>query len=337
MLNEERQGKFSDTLFSQLGSPYLLFSVGTLTAIDARSKLEIAQVQRRYQCQQRDILNAKWADNSTIYIPVSAEGVVIRWNIRDASVQDNHLLDITVRTEDPVVIRPLASITRHSILKFAITKDKAWWTATGITLSNPPSGLIEVHDVENDESRIVEGLVSCIVEVDVYDKEKALLVSADVTLDSRLRFCVQQLNPSDSGQSFIPVDMKVDLLEENDYPRDIVVLHPLPIVAVMTEEFYSYFFELHTGAYLFSQSQRPYRLCPGRSDRRGLLIWSHEKSEVEALTVNEGDLIGYCRQVLGNDILASTIAVRTGLPGAEDVVLNDMYGQYRDISSRRAG
>ncbi|KAG8920212.1 hypothetical protein FRC02_001105 [Tulasnella sp. 418] len=295
-----------------------------LLAIDVKSKQQIAQLRRGYKCQQCDILNAQWVDNSAIYIPVSKEGIVILWNIRDAWY--NLLEDSFVQSEDLSLIRPFSSIIRHSLLRFDITKDRAWWTATGMTLGDPPSGLIEVHDVENDESRIIEGMVSCIAEVDVYDKEKALLVSADLTRDSKLRLCVQQLDPDDSGQPFIAVDVQVDIIiEEKDYPRDIIVLHPLPIVALMTEKFCIYFFELNTGAYLYSQTQKPYKFCPAQSNEHGLWIWSHEKSDVRALTVNKDDLIGYCRQVLGNDRLASTIAIRTGLPGAEDVILDDMY------------
>ncbi|KAG8911129.1 hypothetical protein FRC02_006808, partial [Tulasnella sp. 418] len=184
--------------------------------------------------------------------------------------------------------------------------------------------LIEIRNVENGESRIIEGIVSCIAEVEVYDKEKALLVSASITPNFQFRLCVQQLDPSDSGQPFIPVDVRIDMVEEKDYPRDIIVSHPLPIVAVMTEKSYSYFFELHTGAYLYSQAHKSYRFCPGQSAKRELLLWSHEKSDVQALTINEDDLIRYCRKVLKDDSLAEAIAGRTGHRGAEDTILDNM-------------
>ncbi|KAG8922607.1 hypothetical protein FRC02_011743 [Tulasnella sp. 418] len=299
----------------------------TISAIDIGSKQQIARLQRDYKCRQSDILNARWVDNSIIYIPASGEGIIIPWNIRDAVSSGNLLEDTFIEPEDPTVIRPFRSITRHGLLKFDVTKDRAWCTATGITLSDPPSGHIEVRNMRTDRSKILEGMVSCIAEVEVYDKEKALLVWASVTPDFKLRLRVQQVNPDDSGQSFRDVDVKIDTIEEKDYPRDIIVLHPLPIVAVMTEKSYIYFFELNTGAYLYSQAQKSYQLCPGLSDKGELLFWSHEKSDVQVLTVNERDLIGYCRKVLKDDTLASTIAIRTGLPGAEDVVLDEMYGQ----------
>ncbi|KAG8959386.1 hypothetical protein FRC03_008055 [Tulasnella sp. 419] len=214
------------------------------------------------------------------------------WRRWDNAVSSGNLLEDTfIEPEDPTVIRPFGSITRHGLLKFDVTKDRAWFTATGITLSDPPSGHIEVRNMRTDRSKILEGMVSCIAEVEVYDKEKALLVWASVIPDFKLRLCVQQVDPDDSGQPFIPVDVKIDMVEEKDYPRDITVLHPLPIVAVMTEKSYSYFFELNTGAYLYSQAQKSYQLCPGLSDKGELLLWSHEKSDVQVLTVNEGDLI----------------------------------------------
>ncbi|KAG8931207.1 hypothetical protein FRC02_003059 [Tulasnella sp. 418] len=273
----------------------------TLLAIDVSSKKQIAELQPSHQFKQWDILNAIWVDDFTIYIPVSADGIIIPWNIRG---QDKDL-------EDLEVIEPIPSITCHRILKFDITKNRLWWTVTG-TCFDPPSGLIEVHDVGNDEGRIVEGMVSCIVEVEFNGEEKALLVSAGISQDFKLQLCVQQLDLYDPGKPFPSVDVRVDTIEEKDYPRDIIVLHPLPIVVVMTENFYSYFFELNTGAYLYSQVQESYQLV-GQSDRRGLLLWSHEKSDVQVLTVNEGDLIVYCREVLKDDSLAGELASRTGL------------------------
>ncbi|KAG8920191.1 hypothetical protein FRC02_001114 [Tulasnella sp. 418] len=147
----------------------------TLMAIDVSSKKQIAELQRSHRFQQSDILNAIWIDDSTIYIPISAEGIIIPWNIRGATPQ----------TKDLEVIEPLPSIACHSILKFEITKNRSWWTATGITF-DPPSGFIEVHDVEHDESRVVDGMVSCVTEVEVNGKEKALLASAGVTQDFKV-------------------------------------------------------------------------------------------------------------------------------------------------------
>ncbi|KAG8959383.1 hypothetical protein FRC03_008052 [Tulasnella sp. 419] len=56
----------------------------SLLAIDVRSEQQMAEIQRDSKCQQYDILNARWVDNSTIYIPVSNEGIIILWIIRDA-------------------------------------------------------------------------------------------------------------------------------------------------------------------------------------------------------------------------------------------------------------
>ncbi|KAG8944822.1 hypothetical protein FRC03_001909 [Tulasnella sp. 419] len=298
----------------------------TLLAVDVRTKGQFAQLPRSYQFQHRDILDARWIDKCTIYIPLSAEGIIIRW-VLWGTVSQNGLGNSPARPGDITVIQPSESITRHRILKLDVTKDGAWWTASGITLSNPPSGHIQAHHVETDESSFLKGMVSCIAVVDVYDMERALLVSAGVTADFHLELHVEQLDSHDFGRPFITVHVEVDLIEEKDYPRDIIVMHPFPIVAVITEKSYSYFCELNTGAYLYSQRQSPYQFCPGQFDTRGLLIWSHEKQDVRLLTINEGDLIGYCRKVLKNDMLASTIAIRANLTGAEDVVLDEMYGR----------
>ncbi|KAG8957883.1 hypothetical protein FRC03_009709 [Tulasnella sp. 419] len=296
----------------------------TLSAIDVQSKQQIAKLQQSHKFRHSDLWGARWIDGSTIYIPISAEGIIIPWNISKGVSRNNPLEDTSMEHEDLAVIRPFSTITRHSLLKYEVTKDRAWWIAAGTTLSDPPSGLIEVHDVDNDESRIIEGMISCIAEVKISDKEKALLVSASVTSDFKLQLCVQQVDPSDSGQPFIPVDVKVDTIEEKDYPQDIIVLHSLPIVAVVTEKSYCYFFELHTGAYLYSQAHKSYRFCPGQSAKPQILLWSHEKSDVQVLTINERDLIGYCRKVLKDDNLAEAIASRTGHRGAEDIFLDEL-------------
>ncbi|KAG8939396.1 Clathrin heavy chain 2, partial [Tulasnella sp. 419] len=301
----------------------------TITSIDTSSKKQIGKLWVQRGFGKSDISNAKWMDNATVFIPVSSEGIIVRWTARDSGRQSQFLVRSRIQHDDYAVIRPLTKVSRFGLLKFDLTKDRKWWTITGVTYDKKPSGLIEVHDVEKKSSREVEGIASCIAEVDVYDKEKgSTRYSQHLTADK-----VQQLNPHDSGQSFIPVDVEIDLIDKEDVPRGVYVLHPLPIVAITTARSYIYFFELHTGAYLYAQNLKPYKFWISQCDSQSLLMWAYETSAVQLVTINERDLIGYCRQVLCNDLLASTIAVHSGLRGAEDVIFHDMHGDYTQISS----
>ncbi|KAG8915116.1 hypothetical protein FRC02_004663 [Tulasnella sp. 418] len=144
----------------------------TITSIDTSSKKQIGKLRVQRAFGKADISNAKWMDNATVFIPVSSEGIFIRWTARDSDRRSQSLVGSPIHYDDHVVICPLTKVSRFGLLKFNLMKDRNWWTITGVTYDKKPSGLIEVHDVEKKSSREVEGIASCIAEVDVYDKEK---------------------------------------------------------------------------------------------------------------------------------------------------------------------
>ncbi|KAG8951793.1 hypothetical protein FRC03_012353 [Tulasnella sp. 419] len=287
-----------------------------ITALSTRTHQTIAELQSSFQCEPLDTTNTKWIDDWTVFIPISRQGIVIRWTFHGDNAVPN----------EPLIIQPIEAVAHHYLLRYDGTEDGAWWTVTGISWGGgPPSGAIEVRDVVNAESRIVEGMASCIAEVEVYDRKKALLISVNLGSGAKLQLSVQQVNPTEPGQPFIPVETEVDFLNQNDFPTVVYVLHPLPIVAVVTSEQYIYFFELHTGAHLYAFDPNPCETWWRQSDPRGVLIWKNAQRTIHRVSVNERDLIRYCRLVLKDDILASGIAIRTGLSGAEDVAFHEMH------------
>ncbi|KAG8946947.1 hypothetical protein FRC03_001233 [Tulasnella sp. 419] len=61
----------------------------TLLAIDVRRHQQIAKLQQGHKFQHSDLLSTRWIDGSTTYIPISAEGIVISWNILKAVSRNN--------------------------------------------------------------------------------------------------------------------------------------------------------------------------------------------------------------------------------------------------------
>ncbi|KAG8932237.1 hypothetical protein FRC02_001442 [Tulasnella sp. 418] len=106
----------------------------------------------------------------------------------------------------------------------------------------------------------------------------------------------------------------------------------LPIAAITMSDTVIYFFELHTAAYLYRYTIAPDIYWYGTNDGKSLYVYKKDTHDVGRLSVNTKDIIEYVRQVLKNDVLASGIAIRGRLPGAEDVIFNEMHGEYRDIA-----
>ncbi|KAG8933455.1 hypothetical protein FRC02_011833 [Tulasnella sp. 418] len=147
---------------------------------------------------------------------------------------------------------------------------------------------------------------------------------------------VQSLGASPDDHQFKPVEVSYDMLRTGDTPTRVFSLDPLPVVAVITALGGAYFFEFNTGALLFStetlgSSSQGYPLLPQWQDGKGFHLPGRDGVSTW-VTVNEKDLIGWVRQVLKNDTLASLIAVRTGLPGAHDITMHDMFRNYTHIS-----
>ncbi|KAG8918301.1 hypothetical protein FRC02_002466 [Tulasnella sp. 418] len=290
-----------------------------IEAADARTNKPIRRLTTQSHCEIPDIHASKWINKNTIYIPDSGRKTITRWSI-------------TPSHHEPTIIQPLPSITHHQFIRFHVTPDEKWWVINGWTPKRQGGGdgLIEIRNVRSNQSRVVPGIACCIAEVEVYDVKKALLVVADLSADM-LVLRVDQLDANAPGEAFKPVYKSVDLLDTGDFPEAVMVFQHLPIVAVSTVKGALYFFELHFGDYLFSRRVSPDEVWPGSVDEQSLLMHAVKKGYVERIYVNTQDLIGYVRQVLKNDMLASGIAVRTGLPGAEDVVLDDMLREYKDV------
>ncbi|KAG8918878.1 hypothetical protein FRC02_002063 [Tulasnella sp. 418] len=108
------------------------------------------------------------------------------------------------------------------------------------------------------------------------------------------------------------------------------VLRGLPILVIVTFQLAVYFFEVHSGAYLLSwRLQGNGLVVRGHpDDTRSILTLDSRSREIRRISINTKDLIGYIRQVLKNDTLASSIAIRTGLPGADDIMFDVMHADY---------
>ncbi|KAG8937070.1 hypothetical protein FRC02_006270, partial [Tulasnella sp. 418] len=273
--------------------------------------------------QEHDLLRAQWSNNNSIYLPVQSDGCVIRWSF----LESNQTLAVHT-------VHPMNAVTRHQRLDFFVTSDERWWVAMGTTpdTNGLESGTIQMHDAVNDESRILPAKACCIVETEVYDRRCALLVRADNTAGGKISLKVERISISDSeGDQFQAVNVLVDQLNPRDSPLRIFSLDPLPIVCMITALRAIYFFELHTGTLLYcvEAPNSDVNLFPVRfQSRGGKGFYCFDGSGVMRwVTVNQGDLIGWVRRILNNDILASGIAIRTGLSGAEDVILDEMFAR----------
>ncbi|KAG8951794.1 hypothetical protein FRC03_012354 [Tulasnella sp. 419] len=234
------------------------------------------------------------------------------------------------------MIRPLTDVGRHKDLRIYLEKEEKWWAVNGQTCNNQgtsATGLIQVYDVTKNESRVVPGIACCLAERDVYDRMTTLLFVCDAS-KGKLILRIQQLDPSLPGTAFEPVDVSVDMLSVNDCPSAIQVLDSLPIVAIMTTHSMLYFFEIHSGTYLFSRNffKEQWRVWSNADNMNSFLFHRDNTSKIHRVSINTDDLIGYVRQVLKNDTLSSSIAIRTGLPGADDVLFNDMHAEYKNIA-----
>ncbi|KAG8945584.1 hypothetical protein FRC03_001682 [Tulasnella sp. 419] len=287
-----------------------------IEAADISGTKLIERLTSEAQCDMIDIRASKWVNSKTIYIPDSGNKNIIRWSLESDEFHSR-------------TFQPDTSITRHQSLQFCVTEDEKWWVVIGRTPGSQGggTGLIQIHNVEDETDEFAAGVACYIAEVEVYDVKRALLVVADLN-DGKLVLRVSQLDPSAGGEAFNPVETYKDLLDHGDYPQLVIVFQSLPIIAVSTARNALYFFELHFGSFLFYQHLEADEVCYGSADGQSLIIHAIQRDCIDCVAVNKNDLIGYVRHVLKLDMLASAIAIRSHLPGAEDIILNDMHGVF---------
>ncbi|KAG8928251.1 hypothetical protein FRC02_007190 [Tulasnella sp. 418] len=304
-------------------------SAAPIEALDLRSKALIGNLDQEIVMDgdKHGLRRSVWANNTTIYIPLQQRGSIIRWCLDPVESPNN-----VPRTR---IFQPLPNLTRHSNIKIYTSRDERWLAVAGRTPNNREGhGDLQIHDVQNDESSVIKGLATFIVETEVYDEMKSLLIVADVNHDNKLVITVDELHSDSEVAMFKSVKVLIKPHAKRDLPRQIVVLSPLPIMVISTYSNSLYFLELHTGTFLHSlHDLDDILLSP--SDGQSI-IHRRRDSSFQRISVNEQDLIGWVRRVVKDDILASAIAIRTGLKGAEDIVVNDMHRRY-DISATEHG
>ncbi|KAG8917757.1 Clathrin heavy chain 2 [Tulasnella sp. 418] len=290
-----------------------------IEAIHVENNTSFMQLLGSYSCNTHDAASCQWLDNSIVFIPDSKQGVITRW-----SLDKNNPMSSS--------IHPLPAIKQHRDLRIHLANGKRWQAIIGRTYGSPLSssnGLIQLHDADKDEDRTFPGLACCLHDVDVYDHRKTLLFIGNAS-NGKISLKIQQLDKSAHGQPFQTIDVSVDMLTKEDSPWLLTVIEGLPIVVLVTIHNAIYFFELHSGAFLFSRPQLEdnWVIFRPSDDRSSLLLYEKEEQAVHRVSVNTEDLIGYIRQVLKNDTLASSVAIRTGLSGADDVMFHDMHADY---------
>ncbi|KAG8958169.1 hypothetical protein FRC03_009391 [Tulasnella sp. 419] len=293
-------------------------------AIRTDTNIALGQLRGTNMYLRHDSANVVWVNNTVVYLPASGKGSVIRWSLEQNNVSKS-------------VIRPMSPITKHEILKIHVAKDERWWIANGQTFDDQrtsANGLIQVHNVDKNESKQFQGTVCCIGEAVVSDFRKTLLFISDAN-NGRLSLTIQQLDMDASGESFQPVDISVKMLLTEDCPWMLVPLEGLPIVVVVTTNCVLYFFEIYTGGYLFSQNLDgdKWSVFGDSDDARSLLLYRRSQKSIYRVSVNTDDLIGYIRRVLQDDALAASVAIRTDCRGTDSVMINDMHTPYDDTTN----
>ncbi|KAG8933687.1 hypothetical protein FRC02_011415 [Tulasnella sp. 418] len=284
-------------------------------ALNLRTKTVIATLEVDLSGDKRDLRRSVWVNDSTIFIPIQRKGIILKWSLGNA---DQKCIDI---------FQPLPAIIRHKTLEFHTSSNETWWAIAGKSLVDDRwQGVLQVYDVGNDESSVVNGSAAFIVETDVYDQVKPLLIVADSIPGNKMSISVKELHSDQKDETFISVECSIELHADKDTPVQIFVFNPLPIFAVVTHRNSLYFFELHSGTLLGSHHGLD-TILRSSFDSKSIICQNGDES-FQRISINEKDLIGWVRRVINNDTLASAMAIRTGLTGAEDVVVNDMHGRY---------
>ena len=250
-----------------------------------------------------------WIDAKTIAIVTQTS--VFHWSIEGESnprkVMDRH-----------------PNLASFQIINYRVSPDQKWCLLIGIGKGpeNSIAGMIQLYSVENKKSQTLSGHCGGFIDVDnqVAKGQLFTFIEKKGPQPACKYYAMEVGKPG--GFKIKPVDFVFPSEAANDFPVSMEIDSARCISFVMTKLGFVYMFDIMTGSLLFRSrvSQDPIFLTT-KGATGGVIGISAGKGALIKVTLKEANLVPFVMNGLKNQPLALDLACRLGLPGADDIFL----------------
>jgi clathrin heavy chain len=298
--------------------------VANIIALKAQKTLQIFNLDTKSKVKAHnmvdDVVFWRWIDDNTVGIVT--EKAVFHWSMNGGE-------------EGPVQqFERHASLVGSQIINYRTDKSGKWLLLVGIAAKDGRvAGSMQLYSVERSVSQAIEGHAASFAQFKIPgNNAESILFCIGVRTPAGGKLHIIEVGtPSGANKPYQKkaVDMFFPADAAADFPVAMQVSSKYDIVYMITKFGYIHLYDLESGTCLYMNrisSETIFVTAP--QDATSGIIGVNRKGQVLSVCVDETNLVSYITNTLKNPELATRIAVRNGLPGADDVFLSRFDGLF---------
>ena len=307
----------------------------TILALKSQRQLQVFNLDTKTKVQShamhQDVIFWRWI--SPMVLGIVTDTAVYHWNVEsDAPPQkmfDRH-----------------ASLAEHQIINYRASDDEKWMVLIGIASNTGEApnafrirGSMQLYNRERGVSQPIEGHAASFAELRTQDAPVPYkLFTFAVRTATGAKLHIVEIDHAAENPVFAKkaVDVFFPAEAANDFPVAMQVSRRYGIVYLITKYGFIHLYDLETGAciYMNRVSGETVFVAAENKASNGLIA-VNRKGQVLSVSVDENTIVPYILHTLNNTDLAFKLASRGGLPGADDLYLQQFHslfsmGQYND-------
>ncbi|TXT13046.1 hypothetical protein VHUM_01447 [Vanrija humicola] len=274
-----------------------------------------------------DVIYWAWINENTLGIVTERE--VHHWNVIEGQAAPKKIFDRH------------ASLAGNQIINYRMSQDEKWLVLVGIS-SNPAAGQpgsnafkikgsMQLYSIERGVSQPIEGHAAAFTTVKLDGAQApSKLFAFAVRSGTGAKLHIVEIGHQAPNPPFAKKAVDVFFPPEatNDFPVAMQVSEKHGIIYLVTKFGFIHLYEVETGQCIYMNrisgetifTTAPYEQLNG-------IIGVNRKGQVLSVSVDEETLVPYVQQSLNNPELAIKLATRAGLPGADNMIL-EQYQRY---------
>ena len=305
-----------------------------ILALKSQRQLQVFNLDTKTKvhshAMHQDVIFWRWI--SPMVLGIVTDAAVYHWNVEsDAPPQkmfDRH-----------------ASLAESQIINYRASDDEKWMVLIGIS-SNTDSpnsfrirGSMQLYNRERGVSQPIEGHAASFAELRTQDAPLPYkLFTFAVRTATGAKLHIVEIDHAAENPAFSKkaIDVFFPAEAANDFPVAMQVSRRYGIVYLVTKFGFIHLYDLETGAciYMNRVSGETVFVAAEHKSSNGLIA-VNRKGQVLSVSVDENTIIPYILGTLNNTDLAFKLASRGGLPGADELYLQQFHslfsmGQYND-------
>lgn len=294
--------------------------------------LEFKQKVKAHQMHE-DVVFWKWLNDRLLGLVT--ETAIYHWDIQDVS--QSAPVKVTDRA---------ASLQGNQIINYRLNKDEKWSVVVGISQQGGRIvGAMQLYSRERNVSQPIEGHAAAFAEfrMDGAGSDAKLFAFAVRTASgAKLHIVEIDHDPNNPVFQKKAVDVFFPPEATNDFPVAMQVSERYGIVFMVTKYGFIHLYDVETGTCIYMNrisSETIFITAPHTSTSG--IMGINRKGQVLSVSVDDDNIVPYILKNLSNPGLAVKLASRGGLPGADDLYVQQFnqllqQGQYGEAAKTAA-